>query len=624
MAGAWDCPRCTFCNPPAADRGGAAASWREAECAVCGYRSAHVDLDDDDEDGADVEGRHEGFETRGAAAARNDSDGSGGRGGGSSSWACDACTLINAGAAARCAACDSLPSAVARTGGAAEEGAVGAEGGRGKGSEEERDKSKDSRDNGGTRGKGSGERGSGQKGSGEMGIGEKGSGDRGSQETGAMGRGDESGEAGRATESSSGNEWLRLLHEARVRRRGEAARSRGEGAGSECTAGAHQEKEPTPQRAPQAPCNPPLAAITIVSLNVWFNEEAALEQRMAAIGAIIQEHRPHVVCLQEVTPRILSLFAAQSWFNAYHSSMPAHATHMPPYFSLMLSRLPVHYQRVLPFANSIMGRELIVTSFRLPPLPPRPPSSSSPPPPSAAPSTGPCLLTVATTHLESPCPAPPTWDQHFSQERVQQAREAFALLDTQAWREKGAGRKRARGESEGVEGGERRGGGEGGGECEDVVFCGDMNWNDKRDGDVPMREGWVDAWMQLHPNEPGFTYDSRLNPMLAGGRLRLRLDRCLMRLHHMRLRSLSLLGTHPIPGGSYAKQRRVKGQATTAQLPLLPSDHFGLLLVLNRGDWGGEEGGEIGDGRGAAGGGGGKGEGEGGGGGRPGKRVKGI
>ncbi|CAI5479418.1 unnamed protein product [Closterium sp. Yama58-4] len=84
--------------------------------------------------------------------------------------------------------------------------------------------------------------------------------------------------------------------------------------------------------------------------------------------------------------------------------------------------------------------------------------------------------------------------------------------------------------------------------------------------------------------QEGFTYDSRLNPMLAGGRLRLRLDRCLLRLHHLRLCSPSLLGTHPIPGGSYSKQRRVKGQPTMVDLPLLPSDHFGLLLVLHRGE----------------------------------------
>ncbi|CAI7890602.1 unnamed protein product, partial [Closterium sp. NIES-53] len=319
--------------------------------------------------------------------------------------------------------------------------------------------------------------------------------------------------------------------------------------------------------------------VSIMTWNVWFNEEAALQHRMAAIGAAILHHRPHVVCLQEVTPSIVELFSSHPWFTQYRPCSPLRDRHMPPYFCLILSRLAVQQQHVHPFANSIMGRQLLITSFCLPPLASN--ASSAPP----------CVLTVATSHLESPCPAPPTWNQHFSPQRVQQAAEALRLLHSHQWGERGAGKKRAQEES-GAGNGGRSGVGEGGGEREDVVFCGDMNWNDKRDGDVPMPQGWVDAWQQLHPHEQeGFTYDSRVNPMLQGGRLRLRLDRCWLRLQHLRLHSLSLLGTHPILGGSYSKQRRVKGQPTMVDLPLLPSDHFGLLLVLERG-----EGGAVGDG----------------------------
>ncbi|CAI5458145.1 unnamed protein product [Closterium sp. Yama58-4] len=596
MASAWDCPRCTFANSPASPAAAGAASWREAECAVCGYRRAHVDLDDDDVDARDPEERH-------VAAGKRDAE-----------WACGVCTLLNEPATARCAASPPpclalslahpsfhlpsltsppspplphlpsltsppspplphlpsltsppspplphlpsltsppspplphLPSLTsppspplphlpphyraqlppAHRNSSDGEGALGAE----RGSEGGR----------GAEGEGSGglkheERRDG-------GAEERGSGEKQTGENGGVGRGEECEEAGRGAEGKSGNEWLRLLHEARVKRQG-----RGD----------------TTVKSTSVSVS---ASVSIMTWNVWFNEDAALQHRMQAIGAAIQDHRPHVVCLQEVTRSIVELFSSQPWFTEYHPCSPLHDPHMPPYFCLILSRLAVQQQHVHPFTNSIMGRQLLITSFRLPPI--TSPASSAPP----------CVLTVATTHLESPCPAPPTWDQFFSPERVQQAAEALRLLDSQQWRERGGGRKRARGENEV----RRIGEGE-----EDVVFCGDMNWNDKRDGDVPLPAGWVDAWLQLHPREEGFTYDSRLNPMLAGGRLRLRLDRCFLHLHHLRLHSLSLLGTHPIPGGSYSKQRRVKGQPTMVDLPLLPSDHYGLLLVFHRGDGG--------------------------------------
>jgi tyrosyl-DNA phosphodiesterase 2 len=55
-------------------------------------------------------------------------------------------------------------------------------------------------------------------------------------------------------------------------------------------------------------------------------------------------------------------------------------------------------------------------------------------------------LVVATSHLESPCPAPPKWDRMFSKERVDQAKEAINLLKKNS----------------------------------NVIFCGDMNWLDCR------------------------------------------------------------------------------------------------------------------------------------------------
>ena len=114
--------------------------------------------------------------------------------------------------------------------------------------------------------------------------------------------------------------------------------------------------------------------------------------------------------------------------------------------SLQLSKLPVVSFKQTPFRNSVMGRELCLAELRA--------------------GNGEKLL-VATTHLESPCPAPPTWNQMFSAERVVQAKEAMTIL----------------------------------GDSQNAIFGGDMNWDDKQDGPPPLPSGWFDAWQQLHPGQ---------------------------------------------------------------------------------------------------------------------------
>lgn len=157
-------------------------------------------------------------------------------------------------------------------------------------------------------------------------------------------------------------------------------------------------------------------------------------------------------------------------------------------------------------------------------------------------------LVVATTHLESPCPAPPTWNQMFSSERVFQAHEALKLMK----------------------------------DLPNVVFGGDMNWDDKLDGQPPLPPGWFDAWAKFQPNQPGLTYDSKANPMLRGSRLQKRLDRMFCHLRDFKVESIEMVGLQPIPGKTYEKERKGKGQVQFTTLPVLPSDHFGLLLKLKR------------------------------------------
>lgn len=263
--------------------------------------------------------------------------------------------------------------------------------------------------------------------------------------------------------------------------------------------------------------------IIILTYNVWFREDLQLSARMNAIGAIILEHKPHLICFQEVTPNIYKIFQQSAWWGGYQCSVNPQLASRRAYFCLQLSRMPIVAFHRNPFPNTIMGRELCIAKLDAP---------------------GGKELIVATTHLESPCPAPPTWNQMYSPERVSQAEEAFRQLQDHA----------------------------------NVVFGGDMNWDDKLDGIPPLPKGWCDAWMHLRTGEEGLTYDSKANPMLTGSRLQKRLDRIFCHLQDFKLMSIEMVGTKPIPGATFQKEKKVKKQVQQITLPVLPSDHFGLLL----------------------------------------------
>ncbi len=84
----------------------------------------------------------------------------------------------------------------------------------------------------------------------------------------------------------------------------------------------------------------------------------------------------------------------------------------------------------------------------------------------------------------------------------------------------------------------------------------------------------VDAWSQQNPRDPGLTYDGKKNAMLGPyNRLRKRLDRVFFKAAKYDLVSIVMVGTQALPGVTFVKSYK-KGPTT---LPVLPSDHFGLL-----------------------------------------------
>jgi tyrosyl-DNA phosphodiesterase 2 len=114
-----------------------------------------------------------------------------------------------------------------------------------------------------------------------------------------------------------------------------------------------------------------------------------------------------------------------------------------------------------------------------------------------------------------------------------------------------------------------------------VIFGGDMNWDEKGDGPFPLPESWVDPWDKLKPGEDGWTYDTKANPTLTGNRkLQKRMDRFVCKLPDFEIDHIEMIGMEAIPGITYLKEKKVGKNVRELELPVLPSDHFGLVLSI--------------------------------------------
>ncbi|KAK4858219.1 hypothetical protein QYF36_012929 [Acer negundo] len=263
-----------------------------------------------------------------------------------------------------------------------------------------------------------------------------------------------------------------------------------------------------------------LSKLKILSYNVWFREDVEVHKRMESIGNLIRLHSPDVICFQEVTPNIFGILKQSNWWEKYTCSISDEMARTRRYFCIQLSKLPVRSFVGKPFSNSRMGRELCIAEIEV--------KGVDDP------------LIVATSHLESPVPG-----QMHSKERIAQAKETLSLLVRN---------------------------------YPNMIFCGDMNWDDDLDGRFPLFGGWIDAWEELRRGEDGWTYDTKSNPMLFGNRpLRKRLDRFICNLNDFKLDAIEMIGMEAIPGVSYSEKKTGKGKLVR---PVLPSDHYGLLLQL--------------------------------------------
>jgi len=271
--------------------------------------------------------------------------------------------------------------------------------------------------------------------------------------------------------------------------------------------------------------------LRVLTWNVWF-QPVKLRERIKAIGKIIREKDPHIIFLQEVTPEIMEVTFKSEWFakSGYKCGQNILGLLQLPYFVLVISKLAYRMPGLTNnFINSGMGRSLRVDFLKFEGVP----------------------ITAASTHLESPVGPWMTGGREdmFSPQRKAQLRQSFQVIEEKSKKE------------------------------DFCIFGGDMNWNDvlkrkRNDGLLPLPAGWKDCWIEdpIHKGDPGYTYDAKSNAMLSGY-LQNRLDRIFWKGESLSLNRIEMVGKDPIPGLTYLK----KTKKTEKTLPVLPSDHYGLL-----------------------------------------------
>jgi len=140
-----------------------------------------------------------------------------------------------------------------------------------------------------------------------------------------------------------------------------------------------------------------------------------------------------------------------------------------------------------------------------------------------------------------------------------------------------------------------------------ACIAGDLNWDDERtrsEGDnrellkLLTDSRWVDAYLDsrektkdpdttvkksTRKKPDGFTYDPKTNPMLGGGNLRRRFDRCLFlpqKKTSMNINKFQLIGKEAIPNLTYVKKTSFRGIEKSTTVPVVPSDHFGVVVSV--------------------------------------------
>ena len=249
--------------------------------------------------------------------------------------------------------------------------------------------------------------------------------------------------------------------------------------------------------------------VSMLTYNIWFGE-FQMRERMIGIGKIIEELKPNIITLNEVTEQNLSLLKSQVWFARY-KLLPPDRQRVESYFVVTLTDMPVKKWKVYPFKNSNLGRKLLVVELQVPF------------------NSGNTVIpfTIATSHLESL--------DFNTKEREQQLSKSIQILSVNS----------------------------------NTCLMGDLNLEQKVDGEIVLPKPWQDAWLSLSGNihENGYTWDPTVNEMVKNfkdGSTKDRFDRVFCKLSDFQVHSMKIVGMNQLSSGVF------------------PSDHFGLFTVLTR------------------------------------------
>jgi len=264
----------------------------------------------------------------------------------------------------------------------------------------------------------------------------------------------------------------------------------------------------------------PLSCLRVLTWNVWFDAVCAAERQAALLREVLSA-APDVACFQEVLPEFAEAVRGSEALTAVYRASP---------------------QGVEPYGCMLLVRHDLQPTFGVQPLPSRMCRTLL-----WARCGGRCPgLTIATTHLESLNSAPA---------RRRQLEEAARFLQ----------------------------------EREGAVLCGDFNFDDEKTwGDWRLPEpalrpeelenrvlgellpDFADTWREVHPEDRGYTFDGEENPVCVRDRgERMRYDRLLARRG---------------PGGLAPLAAELLGRGPIDSSGMRPSDHYGLLVELERFD----------------------------------------
>lgn len=104
--------------------------------------------------------------------------------------------------------------------------------------------------------------------------------------------------------------------------------------------------------------------ISLLTINVSFKRNKFI-QRMENISAIIDDYKPDIVALQEVTQDALAMFLQEPWSLQYYPSTAAIDDNRH-YGEVIFSMYPIMRTEILPFNNTKMNRCLNVVDLCIP------------------------------------------------------------------------------------------------------------------------------------------------------------------------------------------------------------------------------------------------------------------